>query len=81
MKNENSASVSPNTRTLQKEKNKGFSLEKNDQDEKIEVLLDIIKKKDYEIEKLQRLLRGKSQYIQSIEVYLLKIFLIFLEYA
>ena len=66
----NSRSISPNTKTLQKEKNlKVFSMEKNEKDEKIEILLDIIKKKDYEIEKLQRLLRSKTQYIQSIEVF------------
>ena len=35
---------------------------------KIEILMDIIKKKDYEIEKLQRLVRSKTQYIETIEV-------------
>lgn len=66
---ENNSSVSPNTKTLQKEKNfKGLSIEKSENNDKIDILLDIIKKKDYEIENLQRLLRSKTQYIQSIEV-------------
>lgn len=66
---ENNPSVSPNTKTLQKEKNcKVFSIDKSEKNEKIDILLDIIKKKDYEIENLQRLLRSKTQYIQSIEV-------------
>lgn len=66
---ENNSSVSPNTKTLQKEKNfKGLSIEKSEKNDKIDILLDIIKKKDYEIENLQRLLRSKTQYIQSIEV-------------
>lgn len=46
-------------------------LDETKNEKKIEILMDIIKKKDYEIEKLQRLVRSKSQYIETIEVLLL----------
>ena len=45
-------------------------LDETKNEKKIEILMDIIKKKDYEIEKLQRLVRSKTQYIETIEVLL-----------
>ena len=69
-KNISTSKISRNlNRKFPETESKGFfPAEETKNQQKINTLLDIIKKKDYEIDKLQRLVRNKSEYIQNIEV-------------